>query len=73
MVCEAIAKRGDILDISWLRDESLHSDELQEPEVIAAEILERLQVATKEMEALMILLEGEEAEAVSASVGLPLI
>ncbi|MBE9008900.1 N-6 DNA methylase [Pseudanabaenaceae cyanobacterium LEGE 13415] len=70
---EAIAKRGDNLDISWLRDESLQSDELQEPEVIAAEILERLQGATKEMEALMVLLEGEEAaEAVSASVGLPL-
>ncbi|BAS57996.1 N-6 DNA methylase [Leptolyngbya boryana NIES-2135] len=71
---EAIAKRGDNLDISWLRDESLQSDELQEPEVIAAEILERLQVATKEMEALMVLLEGEEAaEAVTASVGLPLL
>lgn len=41
--------------------------------MIAAEILERLQVATKEMEALMVLLEGEEAaEAVTASVGLPL-
>ncbi|MBW4540323.1 MAG: type I restriction-modification system subunit M [Myxacorys chilensis ATA2-1-KO14] len=71
---EVIAKRGDNLDISWLRDESLQSDELQEPEVIAAEILERLQVATKEMEALMVLLEGEEAaEAVTASVGLPLL
>jgi type I restriction enzyme M protein len=71
---DAIAKRGDNLDISWLRDESLQSDELREPEVIAAEILERLQGATKEMEALMILLEGEAAaEAVSAAVGLSIV
>jgi type I restriction enzyme M protein len=70
---EEIAKRGENLDISWLRDESLQSaDNLPEPEVIGAEILEKLQIATKEMEALMVLLEGEEAaEAVSQSVGLP--
>ncbi len=44
---------------------------LPEPEIIAAEIMEKLRIATKEMAALMILLEGEEAaEAVSASVGL---
>lgn len=70
---EEIAKRGENLDISWLRDESLQSaDNLPEPEVIGAEILEKLQIATKEMEALMVLLEGEAAaEAVSQSVGLP--
>lgn len=40
--------------------------------MIGAEILEKLQIATKEMEALMVLLAGEEAaEAVSQSVGLP--
>lgn len=68
---EAIAKRNENLDISWLRDESLQSgDDLPEPEVIAAKIMEKLRIATKEMEALMVLLEGEEAaEAVSASVG----
>lgn len=34
--------------------------------------MEKLRIATKGMEALMILLEGEEAaEAVSASVGMP--
>jgi type I restriction enzyme M protein len=72
---EQIAKRNENLDISWLRDESLQSgDDLPEPEVIAAEIMEKLRVATKEMEALMVLLEGEEAaEAVSASVGLPTV
>lgn len=70
---EAIALRGENLDISWLRDESLQSgDGLPEPEVIAADIMEKLRIASKEMEMLMILLEGEEAaEAVSASVGLP--
>jgi type I restriction enzyme M protein len=72
---EEIAKRGENLDISWLRDESLQSgDDLPEPEVIATEIMEKLRIATKEMEALMVLLEGEEAaEAVSASVGLPTV
>lgn len=70
---EQITKRNENLDISWLRDESLGSgDDLPEPGVIAAEIMEKLRIATTEMEALMVLLEGEEAaEAVSASVGLP--
>lgn len=70
---EAIALRGENLDISWLRDESLQSgDGLPEPEIIAADIMEKLRIASKEMETLMVLLEGEEAaEAVSASVGLP--
>ena len=69
---EYIEKRNENLDISWLRDESLQSgDNLPEPEIIAAEIMEKLRIATKEMAALIILLEGEEAaEAVSASVGL---
>lgn len=57
---EDIAKRGDNLDISWLRDESLQSgDNLPEPTVIAAEILQRFQTATTEMEALIGLLEEE--------------
>jgi type I restriction enzyme M protein len=58
---EDIAKRGDNLDIYWLRDESLQSGEnLPEPDEIAAEIFQRLQSATDEMEALMLLLENEE-------------
>lgn len=57
---EDIAKRGDNLDISWLRDESLQSGEnLPSPDIIAAEIFQRLQSATDEMEALMLLLEEE--------------
>jgi type I restriction enzyme M protein len=57
---EDIAKRGENLDITWLRDESLQSgDDLPEPEVIAAAIMTKLQTAIAEMEALTALLEGE--------------
>ena len=50
---EEIEKRGDNLDVSWLKDESAagHED-LPEPEVIAGMILERLQTAMEEIEAL---------------------
>lgn len=58
---EAIAKHGENLDISWLRDESLQSgDGLLEPDVIAAEIMVKLQTALEEMEALTLLLEGSQ-------------
>ena len=50
---QAIAARGENLDISWLRDDSTtESDDLPEPEVLAATILERLQTAAQEIEAL---------------------
>jgi type I restriction enzyme M protein len=50
---EEIGKRGDNLDISWLKDDSVtdHTD-LPEPEVIAAEIVAQLRIAMEEMEAL---------------------
>jgi type I restriction enzyme M protein len=50
---EEIEKRGDNLDISWLRDENAtdHAD-LPEPEIIAAEIVAQLQVALDEMQSL---------------------
>jgi type I restriction enzyme M protein len=50
---EEIAKRGDNLDISWLKDDSVtdHAD-LPEPDVIAAEIAAQLQTALEEMQAL---------------------
>lgn len=58
---EEVAKRGDNLDIAWLRDESNgNGDELPEPEEIAAEILERLGTAMTEMRELQRLL-GREA------------
>ena len=57
---EQVAARGDNLDISWLRDESSgNGDDLPEPEVIAAEILDHLRTAMEEMEALVEALEGE--------------
>jgi type I restriction enzyme M protein len=50
---EEIAKRGDNLDISWLKDDSVtdHHD-LPEPSEIADEILEKLRTAMQEMEGL---------------------
>ncbi|MCG8600852.1 MAG: type I restriction-modification system subunit M [Verrucomicrobiales bacterium] len=50
---EAIRERGENLDISWLQDENATSmDDLPEPDEIAASILERLQTASREIEAL---------------------
>ena len=50
---EDIAKRGDNLDISWLKDDSVtdHAD-LPVPDEIAAEIVTQLQTALEEMQAL---------------------
>ena len=56
---DEIAKRGDNLDISWLKDDSVtdHAD-LPEPDVIAAEIVTQLQTALEEMQALQAELGG---------------
>ena len=57
---EEIAKRGHNLDIAWLKDESAGaSGEVGDPEEIAAEIAEKLQVALVEIEALQRVLRGE--------------
>ncbi len=54
-----ITKRGDNLDISWLKDDDAQSGEdLEEPDVIAAMIRERLGAALVEMDALGELLDG---------------
>jgi type I restriction enzyme M protein len=59
-----LAKRGENLDINWLKDENASNhDELPEPDVIAAMIRDRLATAMEEMNALSALLEGNEAEA----------
>jgi type I restriction enzyme M protein len=56
---EVIAKRGDNLDITWLKDESAgHHEVLAEPEVIAAEIVTKLESALEEMRGLQAALEG---------------
>ena len=50
---EEIAKRGENLDISWLKEDGhTNAEDLPEPEEIAAEIMANLQVAMAEMEAL---------------------
>ena len=60
---EEIARRGDNLDISWLKDDDAHSaDDLPEPDEIAVLIRDRLQTAIEEMDALTALLEDEEVE-----------
>lgn len=62
---EAITARGDNLDISWLRDESLQSaEDLPEPDVVAQQIMERLETAMEEMAVLQELLEVGEEEMV---------
>lgn len=58
-----IEQRGDNLDISWLKDEGATSGEdLEEPEVIAAMIREKLGEALGEIEVLEGLLEGNVVE-----------
>ena len=50
---QQIRKRGDNLDIAWLRDESdMRQDGLPEPAEVAAEILAQLRGAIKEIEAI---------------------
>ncbi len=56
---EQIADRGENLDLTWLRDDSVErAEDLPDPEDLAAEILGKLQEAMDEMEALSALLEG---------------
>ncbi len=58
---EEITKRGENLDIGWLKDDGHTSaDDLPEPEELAAEIIGNLQVAMAEMEELSRLLNGNQ-------------
>lgn len=58
---EEIKERGDNLDIGWLKDEGQgNGDALPEPEIIAAEIREQLQMALAEVDALTTILEQQE-------------
>ncbi|HET6763943.1 MAG TPA: N-6 DNA methylase [Longimicrobiaceae bacterium] len=58
---EEIARRGDNLDITWLRDENAgRHEELPEPDVIAAQITGKLMEALAEIEALNVLLTDRE-------------
>jgi len=62
---EDIAKRGDNLDLSWLKDDDAdHADDLAEPDVIAAEIMKNLSTAMEELTALQaVLVDGTEVAA----------
>ncbi|RIJ20551.1 SAM-dependent DNA methyltransferase [Henriciella barbarensis] len=63
---EAIEARGDNLDITWLRDES-ETEEIGEPEDIAAAIMSELQIAMAAIETLTAELEGEDEDALVAA------
>lgn len=66
---EEIAARGDNLDISWLRDaEEEAEDGLSDPDDITAAILGHLREATREIEALVLELEGEEEDEAPTAV-----
>jgi len=59
---DEIKARGDNLDVIWLKDQGLgNSDDLPDPEVIASEIREQLQVALAEIETLTTLLTAESS------------
>ena len=65
---EDIEKRGDNLDISWLREAEEAEEGLTDPDDITAAILGHLREATREIEALVLELEGEEEDAAPAAV-----
>jgi len=57
-----IIKRGDNLDITWLKDENASdAEDLEEPDVIAAQIMNNLRTALGEMEALSELLDIDDS------------
>ena len=59
---ELVARDKASLDIIWLRDESLEdTDNLPPPEVIAQEIVEDLEAALAEFEAVAAALEASSA------------
>ncbi|WP_345812583.1 N-6 DNA methylase [Paraburkholderia sp. PREW-6R] len=60
---EEITKRGDSLDIAWLRDESDGADgDMAKPEVLAQEVVDELESALNELRCLMDELGVEAAE-----------
>lgn len=59
---EDIMARDENLDIFWLRDESLESDDLPDPETIVSEIRTHLQTAQDALDELALLLEGDQVD-----------
>lgn len=60
---DAITKRSNNLDISWLRDDDDTNGELEEPDDLAGQIIASLESALLEMEALSASLNHEEESA----------
>ncbi len=59
---EWIAERGDSLDISWLQDESNEAiEDLPEPNILAKEVIEKLEIAIEKLNDVLLEL-GEEVE-----------
>lgn len=64
---DEIRKRGDNLDIAWLRDESLEdADDLPEPEELATDAIVELEAAVEELNGILAMLESEGAPAMEA-------
>lgn len=65
---EQIAERGDSLDISWLKDDSVGGD-LPEPTILASSVITELEAALAEMQSIMLELGAteEDLEAVGVS------
>ena len=57
-----IKERGYKLDITWLKDDSLEdSDELPEPQDLAAEAVTELEAVVDDLREIVVLVEKEEA------------
>jgi type I restriction enzyme M protein len=64
---EEIAANNDTLDITWLRDEVSHDDDLSEPEELADAIIDHLRAALNEIEAVSEEFVGERAVALATT------
>jgi type I restriction enzyme M protein len=59
---QQVKERGYKLDFTWLRDESLEdSDELPEPQDLAAEAIAELEAVVDDLREIVALIEKEEA------------
>jgi type I restriction enzyme M protein len=62
---EQIRERGDSLDISWLKDDASHSDELPDPAELVRKATYELRAALDELNAILVEL-GEDVEEIGA-------
>jgi type I restriction enzyme M protein len=62
---EQIRERGDSLDISWLKDDASHTDDLPDPADLVREATHELRAALDELNAILVEL-GEDVEEIDA-------